>query len=152
MRGKESHGKVRCTSPLRIGRLLLMTHVHAPGYSLALLAWLLWHNRQPGRWKAWKTIAMSVHPTPTVRRTLMIVAVLYRRSPDESQSLTSLVDILKTRPDLADSVSLVIFDNSPRCHDLNISLDCPVIYQHDSANPGLATAYNFALNLAEEKG
>ncbi len=48
-------------------------------------------------------------------------------------------------------LSLIVFDNSPHSQAVELGIDCPVLYKHDSSNPGLAAAYNFALNVAHDR-
>lgn len=81
---------------------------------------------------------------------VLIVAVIYRCAPHESCSICSLAQILKTCPGVASRFALIIFDNSPESHQVLIDFDIPVVYKHNPANPGLAGAYNFALDFAEE--
>jgi GT2 family glycosyltransferase len=84
-------------------------------------------------------------------RNILVIVVLYRRPPHESASLCSLAQILKDHPELTRNISLVLFDNSPQSQQPEVELNCPLLYKHDPANPGLAAAYNFALNLAGQK-
>jgi GT2 family glycosyltransferase len=96
------------------------------------------------------SVEMTVEPSLVAKATILIVAVLYERAPDESCSLCFLAQIFKACPELARHFSVVIFDNSSQSHRVAIELNLPVLYKHDPANPGLAGAYNFALNLAQE--
>jgi GT2 family glycosyltransferase len=68
-----------------------------------------------------------------------------------SQSLRTLIAILDANPDLAKHFSLVIYDNSPQPQNPEITDKIPVLYRHDPTNPGLASAYNFALAHAEKE-
>jgi GT2 family glycosyltransferase len=88
---------------------------------------------------------------PTRPASILAVVVLYKCSPSESQSLSSLVQILNANPDLAGHFSIIIYDNSPDRHSSEVAVNVPVTYRHDSTNPGLATAYNFSLALAEDR-
>jgi GT2 family glycosyltransferase len=84
------------------------------------------------------------------RCSITAVVVLYRRTPPESQALSTLIGFLKANPDFAEHLSLVIYDNSPNRQDHEISTDIPVHYHHDPANGGLTAAYNYALARAEQ--
>jgi GT2 family glycosyltransferase len=78
------------------------------------------------------------------------VVVLYKRTPSASETLCTLKEILRADPALAGDLSLIIYDNSPESHDFDFALDIPVLYKHDPGNPGLAAAYNFALDIAHQ--
>jgi GT2 family glycosyltransferase len=80
---------------------------------------------------------------------ILVVVVLYKCSLSESRSLRSLLEILNANPDLAGSFSIIIYDNSPHRHNSEVAANVQVGYKHNAANPGLATAYNFALAEAE---
>ena len=95
---------------------------------------------------------MAVDSSLTSKARILIVAVTYERAPHESGSICSLAQVFKTCPALASRFELLIFDNSPQSHRVVIDFDFPVLYKHNPANPGLAGAYNFALDLAEEGG
>lgn len=93
---------------------------------------------------------MALDPPLISKDRILIVAVLYERAPHESCSISSLAQILRTYPGLASRFALVIFDNSPESHRVLVEFDIEVIYKHNPANAGLAGAYNFALNFAEQ--
>lgn len=78
------------------------------------------------------------------------VVVLYNRSPSDSKSFSSLVEILSSHREWAKHISLVVYDNSPPSKAHEISVDFPFHYVHNPENGGLATAYNYALARAEE--
>ncbi len=80
---------------------------------------------------------------------IMVVIVLYQRGPSESQSYSSLSNILSSSPDLAKSFSVILYDNSPAAHECPSAGSFPLAYRHDPTNAGLATAFNFALEQAE---
>jgi GT2 family glycosyltransferase len=87
----------------------------------------------------------------TSQASILVVIVLYKRAPCESQSFRSLLDILGANQDLAQHFSLILYDNSPQRQDFEEPPDFPFLYQHDPTNAGLPAAYNFALALALEK-
>jgi GT2 family glycosyltransferase len=95
---------------------------------------------------------MSAGVEPITGSCILATVVLYRRSAAESQSLLSLLQILGANPNLAEQFSLAVYDNSPEQHPLELSANIPVIYTHQPANAGLAAAYNFALQYAEQHG
>jgi GT2 family glycosyltransferase len=95
---------------------------------------------------------MALDSSLTSKDRILIVAVTYERAPHESGSICSLAQIFKTCPALASRFELLIFDNSPQSHRVMVDFDLPVLYKHNPANPGLAGAYNFALDLADEGG
>lgn len=79
------------------------------------------------------------------------VLVLYGQSPTQSAAFCSLLEAVASRPDAVQSISLVIYDNSPQPHALPASA-LTMHYIHDPANPGLAGAYNAALDKAKANG
>jgi len=82
---------------------------------------------------------------------ILVVLVLYKRAPDESESFTSLRNILQKRPELAVNTTLLVYDNSPEAHTLP-QMPMATRYVSNPANPGLAEAYNSGLRLANEEG
>jgi GT2 family glycosyltransferase len=80
---------------------------------------------------------------------LTAVVVLYGQSPGQSEALCSMLDVAAARADAAQRISLIIYDNSPRPHELSISAPFPTQYIHDAENAGLARAYNAALAHAQ---
>jgi GT2 family glycosyltransferase len=93
---------------------------------------------------------MALSDQPTTATSILAVVVLYKCSPSESQSFSSLVQIFNANPDLAKHFSIIIYDNSPHPHRPEVAVNVQVAYRHDATNPGLAAAYNFALTQAEE--
>lgn len=80
---------------------------------------------------------------------LQAVIVLYKVSPAQSHTLSSLQNILHTDPATLRPIKLLVYDNSPFPQPLgNITFSDPIDYHHDSSNKGLAQAYNTALRHA----
>jgi GT2 family glycosyltransferase len=82
---------------------------------------------------------------------ILAVVVLYNRELSQSQSVSSLFQILNENPDLAKHFSLILYDNSPQPQIHEITADFPIQYVYDPANGGLAPAYTFALARAESE-
>jgi GT2 family glycosyltransferase len=80
---------------------------------------------------------------------ILAVVVLYNCELPQSQSVSSLFQILNENPELAKHFSLVLYDNSPQPQMHEMPACFPVQYVHDPSNGGLAPAYNFALARAE---
>lgn len=80
---------------------------------------------------------------------LLIVLVLYRMSPEASPAFQSLVDAVKHVP--ASSLRSIVYDNSPEAHTVS-HVPFALHYHHDPSNPGLAVAYQFALEHASRDG
>ncbi len=78
--------------------------------------------------------------------------MLYNCGLAQSQSLSSLLQILSDHPESAKHFSLVLYDNSPQPQSHAIAAGFPIRYLHDPCNGGLAPAYNFALSCAESEG
>jgi len=79
---------------------------------------------------------------------ILSVIVLYNRELSQSQSVSSLLQILKENPGWATHFSLVLYDNSPQPQSHTFLADFPIHYVHDPSNGGLARAYNHALERA----
>ena len=72
---------------------------------------------------------------------IAVVIVLYHQKISQSPSY----DYLRAATQ-AGTVELVIFDNSPVAHADVLYSEKNVHYHHDPANPGLAVAYNYAID------
>jgi GT2 family glycosyltransferase len=94
---------------------------------------------------------MPLSQYSTTQHSILVVVVLYKRAPSESQSLCSLIRILEANYDLAQHFSLIVYDNSPQPQNVEEAISFPFLYRHDPTNAGLPAAYNFALTQAEEK-
>jgi GT2 family glycosyltransferase len=90
-------------------------------------------------------------PSMTQAAHITAVLVLYCQSPTQSAAFCSLLEALASHSDAAHQISLVIYDNSPQPHALPASA-LTMHYIHDPANPGLARAYNAALDRAKANG
>ncbi|MGA9720763.1 MAG: glycosyltransferase [Acidobacteriaceae bacterium] len=82
---------------------------------------------------------------------LTAVLVLYGQSPAQSAAFCSLLEAIGNRTDVAQRISLVIYDNSPQPHELP-SIPLAAHYIHDVSNGGLACAYNAGLARAKADG
>jgi len=92
--------------------------------------------------------ATSVSHSPS---SILAILVLYNRELSQSQSASSLLQILNESPELAKHFSLVLYDNSPQPQKHEIATSYPICYIHDPSNGGLASAYNLALQRAESE-
>ena len=88
-------------------------------------------------------------PDPQPASSILAIVVLYRCELGHSQSVSSLLRILRDHPELSKHFSLLLYDNSPQAQDHIMQATFPIDYVHDPSNGGLATAYNFALARAE---
>ncbi len=80
---------------------------------------------------------------------VLVVVVLYRLSPYESPAFQSLLRAVDQIPNA--QIACVVYDNSPQAQELPATpFTCS--YRHDSTNPGLAVAYQYALERAEVEG
>jgi GT2 family glycosyltransferase len=82
---------------------------------------------------------------------ILSIVVIYNRELAQSQSFSSLLQILKEHPEWAKHFSLVLYDNSPQPQNHSFVADFPIRYVHDASNGGLARAYNYALARAESE-
>ena len=78
---------------------------------------------------------------------VLAVVVLYKRSVDRSQTLTSLGNALKRHPELFRVLQVLLWDNSPM--PLNPTLAFPFRYVHANKNVGTSGAFNYAMEFAE---
>ncbi len=81
-----------------------------------------------------------------------IVVVFYKQKIAESKTFSTLMEALKGQ-DTA-GMDLILYDNSPEEQDFR-SEDYPALqiaYVHDPRNLGIATAYNYALSAAKQRG
>ena len=83
---------------------------------------------------------------------LLSIVVLYNCSLEESKSILSLNEALKS---LQKTLTLLVFDNGPKQQHEEKSFaygSFNIIYKHDPKNPGLSKAYNEGLHLASTRG
>jgi GT2 family glycosyltransferase len=76
------------------------------------------------------------------------VVVLYKRLPEQSQTIDSLGKVFAGNPELLDSIRVILFDNSPQALD-QVNLSFPCDYHHAGRNVGTSGAYNYAMEFAE---
>jgi GT2 family glycosyltransferase len=82
---------------------------------------------------------------------IVAVVVLYKRPPEQSQTINSLATVFAGSPELLDSIRVLLWDNSPQAID-NLSLPFPCDYRHSGQNAGTSGAYNYAMEFAEAEG
>jgi GT2 family glycosyltransferase len=82
---------------------------------------------------------------------ILSVIVLYHCELSQSQSVSSLVQILNESPELASHFALILYDNSPQPQAFDIEAKFSIEYIHDGSNGGLTSAYNTALAHAESE-
>lgn len=77
---------------------------------------------------------------------IVVVIVLYQQRFSQSPSFDLLMKAVKEK-----KIQLVVYDNSPvKQLEPLLEQDRDISYYHDPSNPGLATAYNYALNHAQQ--
>jgi len=83
---------------------------------------------------------------------IQCVVVLYKQRPEQAQSLSSLLRICEQDPSIARNLGIFVQDNSPESQ-LPASKGIPVNvdYHHEPTNPGLAAAYNNALQAGKDR-
>ena len=79
---------------------------------------------------------------------IVAVVVLYKRLPEQSQTVNSLATVFANDPKLLESIRVVLWDNSPKAIDA-INLPFPCDYRHAGRNVGTSGAYNYAMEFAE---
>lgn len=81
---------------------------------------------------------------------ITIVLVIYKERLEHSSSFQSV--IANSQLLASQDVNLVIYDNSPEAQPLPPSAqEFAIHYHHDPRNPGLAAAYNYALQRARDE-
>jgi GT2 family glycosyltransferase len=86
---------------------------------------------------------------------IQCVIVLYKQRPEESKALSALLRICSSEAAIASQVAILVQDNSPLAQEFVLDTTemghriC-IEYHHTPENPGLACAYNNALDLAKE--
>lgn len=76
---------------------------------------------------------------------LVIILVVYKKKFNNIPSLNFIRDI-KEKTDL--KLQIIIYDNSPETINSPEELPADILYIHNKNNPGLATAYNYAWEVA----
>lgn len=77
---------------------------------------------------------------------IVVVIVLYQQRFSQSPSCDLLVKAVNEK-----KIQLVVYDNSPIMQlEPLLEQSEDIIYYHDPSNPGLATAYNYALHHAQQ--
>jgi GT2 family glycosyltransferase len=79
-----------------------------------------------------------------------MIVVLYKMLTSQSVAVHTLLDVFTQYPKIGGHFSLILYDNSPEPHSEDLGLNIPVSYRHDPTNAGLAAAYNYALDSAEQ--
>ena len=76
---------------------------------------------------------------------LLIILVVYKKRFNDISAL-NFIKNFQEKGDL--ELQLLIYDNSPEAINSAEELPCGISYVHNKNNPGLATAYNYALDVA----
>jgi len=87
----------------------------------------------------------NLPPQPVVR--LFAVIVVYKMLPGESPTLRTLLDAVRQASHNGLEIGVLVWDNTPGGQDPGENSD-GVRYHAAPDNPGLARAYNYALDLA----
>jgi GT2 family glycosyltransferase len=82
---------------------------------------------------------------------IVIVVVLYKRSPAQSRTMNSLAAAFEQNPELLNSFRVFIWDNSPNAL-VDAAVPFPYDYGHNGRNLGTSGAYNHAMEFAESQG
>jgi GT2 family glycosyltransferase len=82
---------------------------------------------------------------------ILAVVVLYKQSPEQSETIQSLIQVFERDPGLKSSVGVLLWDNSP-VPATAVSLPFPVDLRHAGGNVGTSGAYNQAMQVAESFG
>lgn len=116
------------------------------------------HHTRPGSFHFGNDSASAqprMYPqTMAAQGKLQAVVVLYKSTVSGSATLQSMRDIFAGGTASRERIALLIYDNSPEPQpaDEILRFEEGDRYRHDPSNGGLATAYGYALELAEEAG
>ena len=84
----------------------------------------------------------------TNNQNLLIIIVLYKQALHNCVSYSTILTAMKNS---TINASILIYDNSPRKQEYDDYSNNIILYYHDRTNSGLATAYNHALDVAQNK-
>jgi GT2 family glycosyltransferase len=82
---------------------------------------------------------------------ILVVVVLYKQSPERSQTIQSLIRVFERKSGLNNSLRILLWDNSP-VPVSQVSLPFSFELRHAYRNVGTSGAYNHAMELAESLG
>ena len=83
---------------------------------------------------------------------IQCVIVLYKQRPTEARSLSSLSEICARESSISERIRVLVQDNSPESQaSLFEFTSLGFEYHHAPENPGLADAYNRALEMAKDR-
>jgi GT2 family glycosyltransferase len=82
---------------------------------------------------------------------ILIVVVRYGTLLEESETIRTLGDCMVQDAELARHFSTLVWDNTPVAQSI-AGLPIPIEYRHSGENVGVAGAYNYALEVAEQRG
>jgi GT2 family glycosyltransferase len=81
------------------------------------------------------------------RAQIVAVIVLYKRKPENSETINSLAVIYARNREVFQSIRILVWDNSPKPIE-DASFPFPCEYKHGGRNAGTSGAYNQALQIA----
>jgi GT2 family glycosyltransferase len=82
---------------------------------------------------------------------ILAVVVLYKRLPEQSETIQSLIQVFERNPEFKSSLRVLLWDNSP-VPATHVSLPFPVDLGHAGGNVGTSGAYNQAMKFADSIG
>ncbi len=82
---------------------------------------------------------------------ILIVVVRYGTLLEDSETIRTLGDCMAQDVELARHFSTLVWDNTPVAQPV-AGLPIPIEYRHSGENVGVAGAYNYAMELAEQRG
>ena len=86
-----------------------------------------------------------------ISKAILVVIVLYKKHPLQSETISSLKRAVTHSPGLLDRLDLILWDNSPSAMDQRIlPIACDYVFAGNNA--GTSGAYNHATEVAESRG
>jgi hypothetical protein len=86
-----------------------------------------------------------------ISKAILVVIVLYKKHPLQSETISSLKRAVTHSPGLLDRLDIILWDNSPYAMDQR-SLPIACDYVFAGNNAGTSGAYNHAMEVAESRG
>ncbi|WP_071393484.1 glycosyltransferase [Bacillus tuaregi] len=82
-----------------------------------------------------------------------VVVVFYKQAVEQSKTFSSLKKALLDRRDSLEDLNIILYDNSPEKQEFAAEkYPGQIEYVHDHRNLGIATAYNYAWQMAQQNG
>lgn len=79
-----------------------------------------------------------------------IVMVVYKQKLENCKTFQTMLSTGLLNEHAKGNMQVIVYDNSPEPQQVPAAYESVLVYKHDPRNLGIATAYNYALELAKE--